>query len=155
KWLSNISEIPDKPTEDIEIFPSDSSEVINFTTREYKENVIYDRLNGHMLDEMLQAFDLNVSQKRYCTGQLLRPPISPKQDSKYLLVTSGFTDGTVGSVESDDLHMMRGVAKIIEQNNIRTTEEDSEGNGTNTVSVTTSTSVELRILEANGNLTLL
>jgi hypothetical protein len=112
-------------------------------------------LSKSISDDLCLAFDSNVSQKSYGEQKLGNPPIPLKKDSKYLLVTAGFTDGVVGSVATNDLHMMRGVANVVENIHYSDFDEEEAGNDSNTMTVTTSTQMEIRVLENNGTITLL
>jgi len=153
KWnLNNLSDLPDNLTPTVVVNPSYEKDLDVFTTRAFDAEAAYAFLKTNFPVDIKAAFDRKVSQKKVTFGELSRPPIPLKKDSLYLLVTSGFSNGEVGSVETNDLHMMRGVADVVEES-CYNTNEDGESSGT--VTVTTRTSVSMRILENDGTITLL
>lgn len=156
KWnLSNLPVLPSDLTPTIEVYPSYEKEIGIFTTRLFDEQVAYSFLSKGIPNDIKVAFDRRVAQKSYSGGKLSRPPIALKKDSKYLLVTSGFSDGMVGSTEEKDLHLLRGVSEVIEESRYNTGEDEYGDESSGTVTVTTRTSVSLRILENDGKITVL
>jgi len=149
--LSDLQELPDDLTPIITVNPSYEKDIAVFTTRNFDAEAAYMFLQKGLPGEVKTAFDRRVAQKKFTGGKLSRPPIALKKDSKYLLVTSGFSDGEVGSEESNDLHLMRGVAEVIEESHYNA---DEDGKAS-TVSVTTRTSVGLYIVENDGKITVL
>lgn len=150
--LRNLKELPTDLSPTIIVNPSCAKEVDVFTTRNFNSKAAYAFLQKGLPEDVKIAFDRRVSQKKYVGGELGRPPIPPKNDSKYLLVTSGFSDGEVGSIETKNLHMMRGVAEVVEETRYDTNED---GDLSGTMTVTTRTAAGIRIVENNGKITLL
>lgn len=158
KWdLANLHDLPTDIEPFISVNPSYEKEIDVFTTRHFDVATVYGYLEAHGLPMDIQsAFDRRVTQKQFSGGTLKRPPIPLKKDSKYLLVTSGFSDGMVGSVEEQNLHMMRGVAEVVEDVRYNSSDDDDyEESKPTTMTVTTRTSVSIRILENNGTITVL
>lgn len=153
--LSNLKELPNDLKPCIEVFPSLERDIEIFTTKVFDAKAAYDFLKSGPPDDIIRAFDRQVAQTPYNGGTLKCPPITPKKDSKYLLVTSGFSDGAVGSVEDNNLHMMRGVANVVEHCQYNYNDEGEEESVPGTITVTTSTEVELRVLENDGKITVL
>lgn len=52
----------------------------------------------------------------YIINNLGRPPIIPSEGQMYLLAVSGAGQGLVGNEENGDLHLQRGVSKIVTRN---------------------------------------
>lgn len=152
--LSNLADLPLNPEPCIEVFSSEESEIDVFTTRAFDQFAAFEFLKPGVSDDIKCAFDKRASQKPYSGGKLGRPPITPKKDSKYLLVTSGFSDGVVGSEEESNIHMMRGIAAVVERAHYNVDDEDEE-NESGTVTVTTRTEVEMRVVENDGTIRLL
>jgi len=153
QWcLRNLPELPSNLQATIPVNPSYEKDIDVFTSRIFDADAAYTFLKKGLSNELKVAFDRRVAQVPYSGGVLSRPPIALKKDSKYLLVTSGFSDGEVGSIETNDLHMMRGVAEVVEDT-FYNCNEDGESDGT--VTVTTRTQIGLRILENDGKITLL
>lgn len=148
--LRNLIELPSDLTPSIVVNPSNEKDVDVFTTRLFDEEKAYAFLSKGIPLDIKTAFDRRVSQKPFSGGVLGRPPIALKKDSKYLLVTSGFSDGIVGSVEDADIHMMRGVAEVVEDSRYNTADE--EGELSSTVTVTTRTSASIRVIENSGTI---
>lgn len=156
QWhLSDVPELPSDLSPCIDVMPSYEKDVDLFATRQLDCDAALQYLSKSISDDLCLAFDSNVSQKSYGEQKLGNPPIPLKKDSKYLLVTAGFTDGVVGSVATNDLHMMRGVANVVENIHYSDFDEEEAGNDSNTMTVTTSTQMEIRVLENNGTITLL
>lgn len=152
--LDDLGEIPDENITPIEVYPSKESEVDLFAEKVFNASAAFEKLKAGLSSDITLAFDKRVSQKRYTGGELLRPPIALKKDSKYLLVTSGFTDGMVGNAADGTLHMMRGCANVVESSNYDHSESEEESSS-GTITVTSCTEVEIRVLESDGTLTLL
>ena len=153
----DIPVLPDNLEPIISVLPSQEKSVDIFTTKIFDSKIAEDYLEAHGLGEDLEAiFSRQASQKPYMPARLGRPPIPLKKDSEYLLLTSGFTDGLVGDEDEGNLHLMRGVASVVDHQRVDTSvdEETDEIKGQRLI-VTTSTEVEVRIIEANGRIRLL
>ncbi len=155
KWnLANLSDLPTDIDPFISVNPSYEKEIDVFTTKQFDVSSAYEYLETQGLPADIQsAFDRRVTQKSFSGGNLKRPPIPLKKDSKYLLVTSGFSDGTVGSIEAGNLHMLRGDAEVVED--ARYNDSEEQESVSTSVTVTTRTSVSMRILENDGTITVL
>lgn len=152
--LGSLQELPNNLLPHILVYPSSESDVDIFTTKIFDENAAYHYLEQGIPDDIKKAFDKRAAQKQYSGGKLKQPPIALKKDLKYLLVTSGFSDGIIGSDVTDDTHMMRGVANVTEHTYCSDSGEDECAKPT-TVTITSSTEAELRIIENDGTITLL
>ena len=158
KWhFVDIPELPFEPTEKIQVLASDSKAIDLFTTRTFRESDTLSFLQDEGIsDELRKAVNRRLTVTSQCGMELSRPPIPLKKDSKYLLITSGFSDGLVGNADEGNLHMLRGVSEVAETARQEPWEEEKEEeNKTMKVTVTSSTVSELRVLEADGKITLL
>jgi len=159
--FGDIPELPKEPVERIEVYPSDAKQITLFTTRAFndKEALLFLQENG-IPAELRKSLNRRLTVSSENGMELSRPPIPLKKDSKYLLLTSGFSDGFVGNEDDGTLHLMRGVAQVTEKFRMEEAAEDEDEDvryesGTSRLVVTTSTDSELRIIEADGKITLL
>lgn len=142
-----IPELPDSFTEKIPVPCSDSKEISLFAPKEFDLDAAYANLDNQMPPALCKVFDKKVSVPHYLVTSMGRPLIPLKKDSMYLLATSGGGQGLTGSEETNDLHLQRGVAEIIEENQL-------EYKGDKTVCrSTTRTQVTMTIVQNNGKIT--
>lgn len=84
----------------------------------------------------------------YQSIEIGHPPVPLKKDLLYLCAISGGGQGIVGSTDTQDIHLQRGVAKVVINKELV---GDGEG-GTNLVE-TSSTKIVLNIIENDGTIT--
>jgi len=157
-WINcGIRELPTDLTPQISVMPSQEKAIDLFTTRVFDKDAAAEWLGEHGLgDDLMAVMNEGFTQKAYLPASLGRPPIPLKKDSEYLLLTSGFTDGLVGDEDEGNLHLMRGVASVVDHERIATTlDEETDEITSQKMIVTSSTEVEVRILESNGRVRLL
>lgn len=146
-WLKNISNLDDLaylPTEPEEqplmAVPSKESDVEYFTSllfpaAEAAKNLYRSPLKNRLDEFMVPKF----------TGNMIgRPPVPLKKDLLYLLAVSGGGQGLVGSEESCDMHLQRGVAKVIKK--------DSKNMESGVLTEKTFTQICLTIIENDGKI---
>lgn len=160
EWsLDDLPELPSEPEVTIPVGESKEENIKIFTSSEFDSAQAYNIIGLSLPDDVKEVADRRLSQKKVTFSSLPRPPIPPKKSTKFLLTTSGFGDGFVGSEETEDLHLMRGVAQVVEHSQCVSSEDDDwEDVGSSSkdkIVVTSSTESELRIVEANGRITLL
>ena len=158
KWHGmEIPELPEDVKPCIRVLPSQEKNIDLFTTKVFDSSIAEGYLKEHGMGADLEKFlSRQLSQKQYVPAKLGRPPIPLKKDSEYLLLTSGFTDGLVGDENEGNLHLMRGVAAVVDHERIQTSiDEDTDEVKSQKLIVTTSTEVEVRIIEADGRIRLL
>lgn len=154
-----IKELPEtfKGTEyyhSVKVPPSDPEGLIPFCTKEFDAEGAYAFLinSPEVYKEHMRSVDSVVTQVPFQAGSVGKPPIPLKKDSLYLLATSGAVgDGVVG-VEGEDLHLMRGVAEIVED--VRDVTEEGKGDNP-VVEVTSHTSITVSVIETSGLITYL
>lgn len=144
----DIEELPENYTgEKIQVMPSEESFVKLFAPLKFnsEEGLKILRDKGGMSD----AFNDALSPVLYSSRQYERPPIPLKKDSKFLCAVSGVGEGFNGSEATNDLHLFRGVAKVVEESKL-------EGNGERTTEVVTSyTKVTVTVIESDGKISTL
>lgn len=151
RWLAGYASVlplPERPGERIRVPASDPDGVKLFAPKEFPLEEAFAVLTGrcHKGDDFLGE---HASQPRYAAGDVGRPPMPLKKDSMYLLSVSGAGQGLAGT-EGDDLHLQRGVAKVVEDVEI----EASETKKNKSIErVTTRTSITMTVIEGDGKIT--
>ena len=157
KWQHDIPDLPDDLTAQIPVLPSQEKAIDLFTTAAFDPDIAkaYFEKNG-LGDDMTELFSKSITETAYLPAKLGRPAIPLKKDSEYLLLTSGFTDGLVGDEDAGNLHLMRGVANAVDHQRVLSSgDEDSGEVSSSKLVVTTSTEIEIRIIESNGRIRLI
>lgn len=136
KWLdefyTNIDELeklPYLPTltdtinTPIPVLPSSADDVLYFTTQEFD----VERARNVLLDSSLYKEILSFTEiPHYRATELGHPPIPLPKDLLYLVAVSGGGQGKVGSEETNDLHLQRGVVQTVtEQRVVKGEKNDS------------------------------
>lgn len=139
--------------ESIEVNPTRSEEITLFSTRVFDPRLAFEYLVKPETDitDYRQAVSRKVTQKKYASNDLGRPPIMPKADSLYLMATSGSGQGLAGT-PGKDLHLQRGTAEVIEETEYKPDPNNAEKD---IAVVTTRTKVSMRVIETNGKITVL
>lgn len=138
----------------VKVPASDPDQLVPFCTKKFDAEGAYKLLIGspEVYKEHLRSVEGFVTQEPFQAGSVGKPPIPLKKDSLYLLATSGAVgDGVVGT-EGEDLHLMRGVAEIVED--VRDVSEEAKGENP-VVEVTSHTSITVSIIETSGLITYL
>lgn len=152
KHFHSLEELPGDLQPTIPVPVSPSSEVDLFTTRFFDAGEAFKYLETNGLSKDICAgLERRISVKEFSEGVLKRPPIPVKNDSLFLLVASGVGQGYTGSEEDGTLHLQRGVAEVIEESHIPSSDDEYEDEETTgKVVVTTRTSIKMTVLENNG-----
>lgn len=124
--------------------PADS--VKEFSTLEFHA----EEAARHLADSSLYEKAGQAFVQKYETEILNQPVVPPKPDILYLLAVCGRGQGLVGSEEYSDVHLQRGVAKVVESARI---EEAGENSERLLEKVRTSTQVQLVVIENDGKIT--
>lgn len=135
----------------IPIMPSPADDVTLFSTKEFDPDVAVATLDRNLPNEISERFDLRMSVPEYVVNNIGNPPIPLKKDSLYLLATSGAGQGITGSEETKDIHLQRGVAKLIEDQQIETSVDGEKC----FARVTTRTQITMTIVQNNGKIDVL
>ena len=156
KHFYSLEELPNDLQATISVPVSPSSGVDLFTTRFFDATEAYKYLETNGLSpDISAALERRISVKKFSEGVLKRPPIPVKNDSLFLLVASGVGQGYTGSEEDGTLHLQRGVAEVVEESFIPSSDdeyEDEESGTANRMIVTTRTSVKMTVLENDGTI---
>lgn len=153
--IEKVSELPEsfEGTElyhSIEIEPSDSNFIDVFTTREFDFERAMEVLKTPSKEMEKKLGDI-VTQPKYTAVNVGAPPTPLKKDHLYLMATSGAGMGIIGR-EGIDLHLQRGVAKIVNDIQYEDT-EDKHGKTVSKAKVTSHTAIKMIVIETDGTIT--
>lgn len=137
-------DIPYLPHEDlgekkIAVIASEEDKIEYFTTLVFNKEEAAKHLKDSPLNDRLSNFFVPA----YTGSVIGRPPVPLKKDFLYLLAVSGGGQGKAGSEENRDLHLQRGVAKVITDS----VKEDG------IIKERSSTKMSLTIIENDGMIT--
>lgn len=124
--------------------PSLSKNVNLFAQKDFRAEEVWNYIiNGE--PPIYKRMENYLTEEQYSNDKYFHPPIQPKNDSLFLMAMTGVGEGVAG-IEGIDMHIMRGVAKIVEDTRY---EEDEKGD---TIEIVTSrTAVSMNIFEENGD----
>lgn len=129
--------VPTAPKEEIEYFTTLKFDV-QLAGRELLKSPLYALIGEKAL------------VPKYLATELGNPPVPLKKDLLYLCAISGGGQGLVGSTETNDLHLQRGVVKVIVQNDV---EKNDKGDAI--VKETSYSKIALNVIQNDGSITLL
>lgn len=129
--------VPQAPTSEVSIFASDKFDYEQAANALRKPNALRKELGRRC-----RANDF--------TTVLKSPPVPPKKDLLYLTAIAGGGQGLCGSEEERNLHLQRGVVKIVKEEEVVTDEK-----GASTIVERSRAAISLTVIENNGEITLL
>jgi hypothetical protein len=153
--IADLSEIPYLPEENedvgkkIPVPPSDDERIQYFTTLQFNADEAMEHLN---LTNLYDVVGKKCFPKEYQALSLGNPPVPLSKDNSYLMAMCGAGQGFAGSVEDKDLHLQRGVVKVIEEHQINCLNGESEKQE---LVETTHSKMVLVTLENSGRITIL
>lgn len=125
----------------IKVYPSNRKDISEFAAKHFNE----ERIRKGLIESPLATIVLDrIIPKPFVSDQLSRPPIMPNQGQLYLMAVSGAGQGMVGSSDSKDLHLQRGIVKPAVEENVY------EENGKMYLSVQKYTEMKFNIIENDG-----
>lgn len=140
----------------IEVPAVDPVSLKTFTTVEFPvEDCIHSMRSG-LAKENMQIFHKAVGPRmeipEYEGYEIGRPPIHPNKDSMYLLGVCGAGSGLCGNEEDGNLHLQRGVVKVVETMEHQMQEgADEESNGI--IVATSRAQISYNIIQSDGTIT--
>lgn len=145
-----IPELPfDYEGERVLVPPSKEEGLKTFTTVLFPYEDCLKAMTSGTLKPAVDSFFTDMFRKivpeSYEGGKEKTCPIHPNKDSMYLLGVTGAGSGRCGSEEEGNLHLQRGVVKMVAKDDYQ---EDEKGRGT--VVETTRASVTYKVIESNG-----
>lgn len=145
--MEQLNEIPDRfYGSKIKIMSSLEAKVQLFTTKDFQPEKVIQSIKNSPLIKLMQE---RTSIPTYAGSiELGKPPVMPKDSHLYLLATCGLGQGLVGTEESHDLHLQRGIVK-----NISEKRYISEDDGEKMVLVETQhSSIAYKVIESDGEI---
>lgn len=149
--VDEAEELPENPTEEIEVFPSDPDDIKTFAAKKFDEAEAFEVLMAsEEKSKVVEWAAKRMRQPQFTSGELERPPIPVKKDTKYLLAVSGAGQGMAGEL-GKDLHLQRGVAKVVDTVSVEVKDED-DPNGACVDRVVSSTKISMAVIETSGKI---
>lgn len=131
--------------EKVKIYPSYEKNVTQFMADVFQPEVVLPHLEKSPLQELVQK---KMAVPAYGVDEINRPPVMPNNGQLYLMAISGAGQGLVGSEESKDLHLQRGVIKTIIDKEFKRDENEKL-----TLVETKHAAISYTIIEADGQIT--
>lgn len=151
----DIHRLPVHPLERYDVPSSEASKVVPFCSKEFDSckafKLLDEKMGGIDFCDLSKIVDKRITTKAYTHGRAGRPPIPPKKDTLYLMATSGYGAGLTGSSSTNDLHLQRGVAEVVEETVV---EEDPQTHA-EILRVTSRTKITMTVVESDGRITIL
>lgn len=146
--LKKYEQVPVLPSEfedKIVVPPSNPDSITYFASKifDVEEAMQYVRESK----QLEHYIDQNITTPEFVSGYMGRPPIPMKKDSMYLLAVSGCGQGIAGT-EGKDIHLQRGIAKVVEES----AAEETEDGDSVIEKVTTKTQITMCIIENSGKI---
>lgn len=118
--LPSVEELPylpyDVKDEDKVVVPVAKSEDVRiFAPQSFDEKEACRCLAGGSIDRIVSE---RTPLRPYTASDLNRPPIMPKKDMLYLCAIAGAGQGCCGDENDGDLHLQRGVVKVVKESNL-------------------------------------
>ena len=150
----SIPELPfDYTGEKVDVLPSSVDGLKTFTTVMFPfEDCLRAMSEGTLkgtIDSFMEDMVRKMQPENYEGGKDKICPIHPNKDSMYLLGVCGAGSGLCGSEEEGNLHLQRGVVKMVKDSKF---EESEDGKG-GIVIETTRAAVTYKVIEASGKIT--
>lgn len=153
--IRSIEELPVHPQERIVVPAGEEKDIRSFCTKEFDVRRAYDLLDrdeeiSYQMSDYKSLMKKLVTQKEYGSSEIGNPLIPLKKDLLYLMSTSGEGQGLAGT-EGVDLHMQRGSAEVVEDEEFEEGEKEQSGK----LRVTTRTQITMKIVQTDGTITTL
>lgn len=148
--LEKLAYLP-KETDPIErkipVPESSDEKLVYFTTLAFDAKAAGEKLRGGNLYSMIGRKGF---VPEYRATELGRPAVPLKKDLLYLCAISGGGQGLTGSKENHDLHLQRGVAKVLTDNRVVTAPD-----GKKELVESSYTKITLNVIENDGTISTL
>lgn len=150
-----IMELPfDYEGEPVEVPASDLSLLKTFTTIRFPvEDCLSSMENGFAKETVSNFFEMmanKIKVRAHDNAKERTAPIHPNKDSMYLLGVCGVGSGLCGDAGERNLHLQRGVVKMVEDLHRQTDEKGNE-----VVIATTRAQVTYKVVQADGTISVL
>lgn len=143
-YLPKVDMVPEKR---IPVPSSSDEKLVYFTTLAFNAKEAGKELAKSNLYSMIER---NACVPRYRATELGHPAVPLKKDLLYLCAIAGGGHGLTGSKQTHDLHLQRGVAKVLTDQQITKKE-----NGQTEMIESSYTKISLNIIENDGTISVL
>lgn len=147
--LDNIPHLPQEGTftgDRLQVPPSEDSHIVYFTTLKFNAVEAAQHMKNSSLFSLIEK---NAITPTYLATELGHPAVPLKKDLLYLCAVSGGGQGLTGTQEMHDLHLQRGVAKVITENEV------IQNGDKKTLIEKSFTKIILSIIQNDGSITVL
>lgn len=151
--IEKFEKIPYLPTaeeeikEKVTVPTSEEDKIVYFTTLVFDQKAAAEELKKSSLYNVVAERGFI---KPYSATELGHPAVPLKKDLLYLCAIAGGGQGLTGSAANHDLHLQRGVAKVVV-----TSEVVDDGRGGKALVESSSTKICLTVIENDGSITVL
>ena len=128
----------------VKVNPSLNKDVNVFKNKEFDFERAKKALEGGVFEKLVKE---KITQSEFILDQLEQPPIMPNAGQMYLMAIAGAGQGIVGSSESQDKHLQRGMVTNAEESDIRI---DTKGNKVEAIQKFTR--INFNIIENDGTM---
>ena len=144
--LKNYPYLPERPeevNERYQVLSTKDSDIEYFTTMKFRPEEAAESLH---LSPLFDYVGEQTFQKKYSGCDLNQPIVPVSKDIAYLLAVSGGGQGLAGDEKEGTLHLQRGVARRVEEDEVNY----SEAGNPSSVSVKSYTKIRLNIIQNDG-----
>lgn len=131
-----------------EVLESKSQNIDTFMEIHFKAEQNFGLLKNSALYGMIGN---RIFLPQYVAVEFGQPPLPLKTDLMYLAATAGGGQGIVGTEEDHDIHLQRGVAKVVGESDVETLEDGKRM----VEKLKTYTRISINIIENDGTITVL
>lgn len=131
-----------------EVLESKSQNIDTFMETHFKAEQHFGLLTNSALYGMVGK---RIFLSPYVAVEFGRPPLPLKTDLMYLAATAGGGQGIVGTEEDHDIHLQRGVAKVVGESSVEVRDDGERM----VEKLRTYTRISLNIIENDGTITVL
>lgn len=121
EMLAYLPKLEDTIENKINISTSMEKNIEYFTTLAFDAKSAALQLSA---SNLYRAVSDKISVPIYSSVDVAQPPVPLSTDLLYLCAVSGGGQGLAGNVETNDLHLQRGVAKVVKETKVVTKEND-------------------------------
>lgn len=146
--LPFLPEADDEPGMKYEVPESRSQNIDIFMESHFKAEQYFELLKDSTLYGMIGK---RIFLAPYVAVEFGQPPLPLKTDLMYLTATAGGGQGIVGTEEEHDVHLQRGVAKVVGERTVESLEDEERM----IEKVRTYTRISLNVIENDGTITVL
>lgn len=150
--IDSVEKLPylpnDIPEKRIRVSPSSPDAVEYFTTLQFNRKAAAEHLRNSPLHNR-NFLREHAFMQPFVSLDIGQPPMPLKKDLLYLTAIAGGGQGLAGSEEKGDVHLQRGVTKVVKKKELR----KDEVTGKETLVEVQTARVSMNIIESDGTIT--